>query len=139
MQNEIGKAQTRISNVIEELNQIQKSFKEKPKAIEWMENVDEDSNSDQEWEELPDPTPEPESKMGIFEELEMKIGIQVDLQLKEMEDGSNEAINELQKQLQQSLEKFVEVVNGFNVSSIKKGGPNGTSDDDQKVIDSLSN
>jgi len=35
--------------------------------------------------------------MGIFEELEMKIGIQVDLQLKEMKDGSNEAINELQK------------------------------------------
>tara|TARA_B110000285_G_scaffold224629_1_gene281697 strand:+ start:1113 stop:1220 length:108 start_codon:yes stop_codon:yes gene_type:complete len=34
--------------------------------------------------------------MGIFEELEMKIGIKLDMQLNEMNNGSNESINELQ-------------------------------------------
>tara|TARA_B110000285_G_scaffold224629_1_gene281696 strand:+ start:927 stop:1067 length:141 start_codon:yes stop_codon:yes gene_type:complete len=46
MSSEIGKAQGRIINVLDDLNEISESFKEKPKEIEWVEDADENSNSD---------------------------------------------------------------------------------------------
>ena len=75
---EIGKAQKRIRNVMDELHQVQVSFKEKKAEIEWVEDVDEDSQTDQEWEELPAEAAKEDNKLGIFEELEAKVNIQVD-------------------------------------------------------------
>jgi hypothetical protein len=46
MKSEIGKAQGRIISVLDDLNEISKCFKEKPKEIEWIEDADENSNSD---------------------------------------------------------------------------------------------
>ena len=43
---EMSKAQKRINIVIADLNDIQRTYADKPKEVEWVEDADEDSNSD---------------------------------------------------------------------------------------------
>lgn len=46
MQSEMGKAQKRINTVIADLNEIQRTYADKPREVEWVEDADEDSDSD---------------------------------------------------------------------------------------------